>query len=761
MKKVAFSGQCRLSALAFLLMAGTAVAQTPPAVQVQSLDPAVRLAANMRELGRNPNSVSALTGAGESALAVGDAEAAFNFLSRAQELSPIDGRVKLLLGATLNQMMRPADALVLLNEARTLGYDPQAVLKERGLSYDLQGDQKRAQRDYQDFLRNGVDDEVTRRFALSLGIGGERDKALQLLNPLIRQRDQSAWRARTFILAMSGNLREADEIAGQVMPSDNGGSLKPFLRKLAVLSPAQQAAATNYGIMPEEGSMGTTVPTRVAMADPSAALTPTGPPMGSVSPTASMKEGPSWKADDRPQRKSRKDRKQAEVIPIVTPPAGPTPPPVDASRPGFAIDTPPPQIATRPVQIASLPPVIVRQPVPATTPTKIVSPPTSGVAQASTGRVASRVGPVDPERVPADLRQHVPSIANPVAEGPSAKTPASVTQIAALPTTLSSLPAPETVPTTPVVRPVSSPVVPEPAPAAPTAVAPVVPIIVAAALPSQMANQTVAPDIAKPVTQSVIQPAAPAAPSPGFSTTTTADAAEQKAGSPAPSEVIPVERPGIDPAQTGATPVVSSTQVASVETPLAAPTVEQSAVSPSPTVAVTPPVPAEPSVAGLSGIIASLTPEEQSAAAPLPSDEELRAARIAARKKEQAEATAKLEADKKKKELEAKKAEAEKEKAAELAKAKANPARTWVQIATGGNKAGLAGTVRSIRTKAPKAMGSLSGWYAPVRSTFRILVGPVKSAGEAKTIVAALAKEGIQANSWSSAAGEDVFRIGK
>jgi hypothetical protein len=226
-----------------------------------------------------------------------------------------------------------------------------------------------------------------------------------------------------------------------------------------------------------------------------------------------------------------------------------------------------------------------------------------------------------------------------------------------------------------------------------------------------------------------------------------------------PSAVVtpaPAPTPGFD-----ATDIVESVS-SQPSVPSVAPSIIV-ASAPAEPVSEPPPAtaPAPAQEAGLSSIIAGLTPEEQSAAGPLPSDADIRAARLAARKKEQAEAAAKLEADKKKKDAEAKKAEEDKEKAAELAKAKANPSRTWVQIATGSNKAGLGTTVRNVRTKAPKAMGSLAGWYAPVRATNRILVGPVKGAGEGKTLVNALAKEGVQANLWTSVAGEEIFRIGK
>ena len=59
-----------------------------PAGLAGPLEPADRLAMSLRMLSQNPYDVGALTQAGESALAVGDANAAISFLARAEELSP-------------------------------------------------------------------------------------------------------------------------------------------------------------------------------------------------------------------------------------------------------------------------------------------------------------------------------------------------------------------------------------------------------------------------------------------------------------------------------------------------------------------------------------------------------------------------------------------------------------------------------------------------------------------------------------------------
>jgi hypothetical protein len=151
----------------------------------------------------------------------------------------------------------------------------------------------------------------------------------------------------------------------------------------------------------------------------------------------------------------------------------------------------------------------------------------------------------------------------------------------------------------------------------------------------------------------------------------------------------------------------------------------------------------------LADIVKTLELEQESAAAALPNEAQLRAARIAAQKK--AAADAKLKAEK---------LAEEKRIAEEEAKARRNPARVWVQIATGNNEAGLPGTWRRLKTQASKSLAKQSAWTVPFRQTNRLLVGPLKSVGDARELVSSLAKEGVQATTFSSDAGQEISRIG-
>src|SRR5258706_1643614 len=102
------------------------------------------------------------------------------------------------MGSLLVEAERPGEALRRFNEAEALGFDPQYFAADRGLAYDLIGEQERAQRDYRLALKYRTDDETVRRYALSLGISGKRDKALEQLESLLRKSDRGAWRARAF-----------------------------------------------------------------------------------------------------------------------------------------------------------------------------------------------------------------------------------------------------------------------------------------------------------------------------------------------------------------------------------------------------------------------------------------------------------------------------------------------------------------------------------------------------------------------------------
>lgn len=212
-----------------------------------------RLSRYLRELTENPRDLSALIGAGQAAIGVGDGNAALGFFGRADEISPRNPQVKAGLARSLLLVDNPRDAIKMFDQAVSLGVPEGEIAGDRGLAYDLRGDPKRAQKEYQIALARGPNDAVTRRYALSLGISGDREAALKLLDPLLYKRDQAAWRARAFVMAMTGDSAGAEKIVRQVMPDRMADAMAPFLVRLAALKPADKAAAVHFGEMPSTG----------------------------------------------------------------------------------------------------------------------------------------------------------------------------------------------------------------------------------------------------------------------------------------------------------------------------------------------------------------------------------------------------------------------------------------------------------------------------------------------------------------------------
>lgn len=249
----------RRVALAALLLSSAALtrAQYPAGAIVQRLpsadDPGERLATALRTLAVSPNDLSALIAAGQNALVLGDPNAAVGFFGRAGGIAPRDGRAKAGLASALVQLERSGEALRLFGEAAALGVPDADVAADRGLAYDLTGNPQRAQRDYAVALAAHPEDEqVRRRLALSQGIAGDRKAAIATLDPLIRKRDIAGWRAQTFVLAMTGDTKGANDITRIMIPQQQA-ALQPFLQRLASLSPADKARAVHFGEMPAAG----------------------------------------------------------------------------------------------------------------------------------------------------------------------------------------------------------------------------------------------------------------------------------------------------------------------------------------------------------------------------------------------------------------------------------------------------------------------------------------------------------------------------
>ena len=215
--------------------------------------PATALARYVRTLATDPKDFETLIGAGKAALEMGDAQAAAGFFARADEVNPRSPLPQAGMGAVSVANGDPQAALPYFKRAQELGLPLSAFGCDRGLAYDLLGQQTQAQADYRVALSGRDSDETRRRLALSLAISGDRNGALQTLAPLSAKGDPGVARVRAFVLALTGDPNSAIRAINAVMPGQSAG-VAPFIQRLPSLTPGQRAAAVNLGIVPDAGS---------------------------------------------------------------------------------------------------------------------------------------------------------------------------------------------------------------------------------------------------------------------------------------------------------------------------------------------------------------------------------------------------------------------------------------------------------------------------------------------------------------------------
>ncbi|AHE51921.1 hypothetical protein NX02_00775 [Sphingomonas sanxanigenens DSM 19645 = NX02] len=624
------------------------VAPRSPTEIVQQPTPiADQLAEQVRALARDPRDIRALLGAGQAALQLGDANAAFDFFSRAERVSPSNGYAKAGQGSALLALERPRDALRLFDSAAALGIPVAQFAADRGLAYDLTGDPRRAQRDYQAALARSPDDETTRRYALSLGISGDRAEALALLDPLLYRRDVGAWRVRAFVLAMTGDVPGAQSIANQVMPARAAAAMAPFFARLGGLSPMQRAYAVHLGQLPANG----TRYAQVERGDGFRAGTTPPPPIPPAQPRPEDVTQPVVRA---PVSRAPRRRPGWTGGSRITRTLDPTPMPApDPVQPGSPVAVTRERAAagagTAPQRVT--PPAAAPAPAPTPTPTPTPSPPVPAPVPAP----AAPTSAITPQRVPA--RPPGAAVAAPRAPAPSLAVTAPPTRTAATP--------PGGIPPAEAARRAAEAATAAPLPApAPTP------------QPKPAVAQTPAPGAAKPVV-----------------------------GPPVP--------PGIAAPKAAAPAVAASTP--------AAPAV------PAPTPAATP----SPAPSPAPGPTPSPVPKP--VATPRPAAD----AKAAAAAKKPPAKPVKKEPPKPK-----------------------HPAREWVQIAGGANKAALPREWARLKAAEPRLVAGLKAWTMPLRATNRLLVGPFASSGAAQEFVNRMTKAGHQAFAVSSEEGQAVEPLG-
>ena len=360
------------------------------------------LSSSLARIAANNSDVSALLDAGRASIDLEDYRAALGFLVRAEQARPRDGAIKAALGSAMVHMENPTRALDYFGEAQLMGAPERLFLADRGLARDLLGQQDAAQRDYQLALSISPNEELTRRYALSLGISGDADRAIAMLTPQLRAQDRGAWRLRAMILAMNGRDKEATDIVNATMPPAMAQNITPYLVQLDRLNPAQQAAAAHFGRFPN-GQLG---PKRPPVQVAAASSPP--PPAAARKPAA----------DDR--------RRPAAA---VKPAPSPAPAPVAATRkpdpdpaPAARSPTPsPPAQVVRPADPPASPPAqaAVSRPDPAPARAAPASEPVGAAVDAAKGLIG-------PGFSIADVGRSTPAVSQPASPPPSGATNAAV-----------------------------------------------------------------------------------------------------------------------------------------------------------------------------------------------------------------------------------------------------------------------------------------------------------------------------------------------
>ena len=370
-------------------------AVSQPVVQPLPGGPGMALNSALGKLARNPRDVTALIEAGKASAAIGDAEAAMGFFRRADQLQPTNANVKAGLAGAMVLAEDPYSAIPLFETAERIGPIDPRLLSERGLAYDLVGDNELAQRYYRQALSAGPDDETLRRLALSQAIAGDRRGMEVTLSPLLQKQDKAAWRTRAFAFAILGLASEAEAVARANLPETAASGMVAYLRYMPRLTPAQQASAANLGHFPRAAEIGRDDPRIAAFVRPKAVL--------------AAAEKPTAVAPVKGDRSSRSRGRQAAKQEL---------PKVEAAKPApVRVDIRPTPPEPQPVRVA-LAPTPAPTPAPATMPKAVSASPSP----------ASGSNPALPERTPAvptpsgfNLAKTVATPAPPPAPAPEPK----------------------------------------------------------------------------------------------------------------------------------------------------------------------------------------------------------------------------------------------------------------------------------------------------------------------------------------------------
>lgn len=736
-----------------------------PVVQPTAPNSTRLLNAALARLARDPRDMSALVDAGSAALELGDTDAAIGFFTRAEQISPGNGGVRARIAITMLRSSQPFEAIRWFDSADQAGFPAAEMAAERGLAYDLIGDNAAAQRHYQVALASGPRepgkiDEASRRYALSLVIGGDRRGAEQVIQPLLERRDRGAWRVRTFIMAIAGQSEEAVGIARATLPADLAASISPYLRYMPRLTAAQQAAAANLGRFPRAADIGRDDPQIVQYA----ALHPRAPRVDAGLVPAGAALGGKTREDRSKRRRPGKDTNRdsnretvlaAAASPAVSAPWGlqlggqpakPAPANAPSAAPTEPTPTPTSTPAPRPV---AAPAVLSRLDVPPGTP--LPPAPTPQSQAQSKGQLQAQ-----PQAQPAVQPLPVATPPSPPA-APVVQVAQSASQAASPP-----VPAPVPVPALALMPPAQ----PGPVQAAPVQ-----------APPAQV------PAAQEPILALATPPSGPLAgaatalpnPAPGFALSPAPSASQ-----PAPPPPPPVETAaapadfrslfdGFKPPEQEAEPSTAAVDLARIEA------LRQAA----------------PKNSRAKGKERGERPDGPIAVSRSSEEDAVPPAAPAKSAKEMAKEKAKAATDKAAKEkaaldkacLElAEKAKGGKGKSGKGSKAAtakgksgkdpvcktdtgkdskggknqpSHASRIWVQVLTGGNREAMGREWQRLVREAAMLKGR-KPYITPWRSNFRLLTGPFGSSAEAQGFVDKLRKDGVSGFEWTSPAGQAV-----
>ena len=241
---------------ALILLAAIGAPVFPVTAQyaaVSPADPGTSLAGALRTLSSEPRNFLALIAAGRASLDMGDTQAAAGFYGRAEEAAPQSPVPKIGMGAAMTAMGDARGAMIYFDRAQGLGAPHSLLAFDRGLAFDLLGQQSRAQSDYRVAMFGAQADEARRRLALSLAISKDIKGAAAALQPLLARRDPAAVRTNAFVLALAGDREGARRTIDAALPGA-GARFEPFFRLLPMLRPDEKAMAVHLGEFPKDAA---------------------------------------------------------------------------------------------------------------------------------------------------------------------------------------------------------------------------------------------------------------------------------------------------------------------------------------------------------------------------------------------------------------------------------------------------------------------------------------------------------------------------